>query len=146
MSSYDDNAEAPGCSRRALGIGFLSVGLIGMAFGEALLLALLLSPTALQNDASFGTYFLALFLVPICSLPVLISLFLLKVHWLLAIGAFLLPLLVAYAYGQGWLFPRDPNIASAYGVLIYGSGVIVLSLILVVSDSVVKGRSSKMPK
>ena len=144
MSSNSDNAEATGCSRRALGIGFLSAGLIGMAFGEAIQLALLLSPGALQNDASLGTYFLSIFLVLISSLPVLITLFLLKVHWLLAIGAFLLPLLAAY--GRGWLFPNDPTYGMAYGILTYGSGVILLSLILVVSVAVVKGKSSKMPE
>jgi hypothetical protein len=88
MSNNSDNAGATGCSRRALGIGLLSTGLIGMALGEAIQLALLLSPGALQNDVNLGPYFLSLFLVPISSLPVLISLFLLKVHWLLAIGHF----------------------------------------------------------
>jgi hypothetical protein len=71
-------------------------------------------------------------------------LFLLKVHWFLAIGAFLLPLLAAY--GRGWLFPNDPTNAMAYWVLIYGSGVILLSLILVMSVAVLKGKSSKKPE
>jgi hypothetical protein len=144
MSNNSDNAGATGCSRRALGIGLLSTGLIGMALGEAIQLALLLSPGALQNDVNLGPYFLSLFLVPISSLPVLISLFLLKVHWLLAIGAFLLPLLAAY--GQGRLFPNDPTYGMAYWILTYGCGVIVLSLILVVSVEVVKGKSSKIPE
>ncbi len=144
MSSNSDNAGATGCSRRALGIGLLSAGLIGMALGEAIQVYLLLSPDAMQNDVNFGPYFLSIFLVPISSLPVLISLFLLKVHRLLAIGAFLLPLLAAY--GRGRLFPNDPTYGMASWILTYGSGVILLSLILVVSVAVVKGKSSKMPK
>ena len=135
MSSYSDYPEGTGCSRRAWGIGLLSVGLLGMALGGAMLLSVLRSPTALQNDASFGPYFYGLYSVPISSLLVLIGLLLLKVHWLLAIGAFLLPLLAAYAYVQGWLFLPAPSYG-AYGVLVYGGGVIVLSLILVVSVAV----------
>jgi len=146
MSSNRDYAERTGCSRLALSIGLLSVGFIGMAFEGANLLALLLSPTAMQDDANFGPYFLAFFSVPIFSFLVLISLFLLKVHWLLAIGAFLLSLLAAYVYAQGWLFPPNPTAPGAFGVLVYGSGVILLSLILVVSVAVRKGISSKMPK
>lgn len=106
-----------------------------MALGGAGLLSILRSPTALQNDASFGPYFYGLYSVPTCSLLVLIGLLLLNVHWLLAIGALLLPLLAAYAYGQGWLFLPAPAYG-AYGVLVYGVGVIVLSLILVVSVAV----------
>jgi hypothetical protein len=118
-----------------------------MALGGATLLALLLSPTALQNDANLGPALLSFYSVPICSLLVLISLFLLKVHWLLAVGAFLLSLLAAYAYVQGWLFLPVPTYEAVdYGVLIYGGGVILLSLILVVLVAVRKGISSKMPK
>lgn len=135
MSSNSYDAEQPGCSRRAvvaLGIGFLCVGFIGMVLGGSNLLALLLSPTALQNDNSLGPYFLSLYSVPIFSLLVLISLFLLKVRWFLAIGALLLSLLAAYAYNQGWLFLPAPTVG-AYNVLVYGGGVILLSLIIVVS-------------
>lgn len=135
MSSNRYNAEQPGCSRRtqmAVGIGLLIVGIIGMVVGGMNLLALLLSPTALQNDNSFGPYFLSFYSIPIFSLLVLIGLFLLKVRWFLIIGAFLLALLAAYAYNQGWLFLPAPAYGN-YDVLVYGGAVILLSLILVMS-------------
>ena len=145
MSNSTDFSEEPGCSSRALGIGLLSAGLIGMALGVALQLVLLLSPSPQNsNDLRPLAYYIwSLAFISIVSLPVLIGLVLLKVRWFLAIGAILLPLLAAYAYAQGWL-PHDPT--SAYKGLIYGGGVIVLSLILVVSVVVGKGKSAKMPE
>ena len=143
MSSKSNSPEATGCSRRAR-IGLLTTGLSGMALGEAILVTLLLWPGALQNDVNLGSYLLSIFLVIICSIAVLISLFLLKVHWLLAIGAFLLPLLAAY--GQGRLFPNDPTYGLLYWILTYGSGVILPSLILVVSVAVGKGIASNRPQ
>ena len=80
MSSKSDNAGASGCSRRALGIALLSAGLIGMALGGAIQLVF---AGALQNDVNFVPYLLSIGLVYISGLLVLISLFLLKVHWLL---------------------------------------------------------------
>ena len=60
-----------------------------MVLGGAIPLAILLSPSASQSDASMGLYFLALFLVAIFSLFVLISLVVLKFHRLLVIAVFL---------------------------------------------------------
>ena len=125
-------------NRQALGRGLLSWGLFGMVLGEAIFLILIFSHVT-SDDAYMGFAFLALFLVPISSLLVLVSLFLLKVHWLLAIGAILLPLLLA-AYWSKRLFNNSPDLI----LLTYGGGVIVLSLILVVSVAVIKAKSSKI--
>lgn len=135
MSSNSDNAEAPGWSRWGLGIGFLIIGIIGISLAGAILLTPL-SPAAQQNDANMGHYLVPPFLMGISSIPVLTGLLLLKVRWFLAIGAFLLSLLAAYAYGQIRLFPHDPAAPGTYDVLVYGGGVILLSLVLVESVAV----------
>ncbi len=116
---------APG-SEKMLGMALLlSLGLYGVALGEAFLLALLLWPNAMQDNAFMGIGFLAMSFINMASLLVLGSLISVRVHWLLAIGVFLLSLLAAF--GLVWLFPSDRTIVFS---LTYGGVVVVLSLIL----------------
>ncbi len=103
----------------------LSLGLYGVALGEAFLLALLLWPNALQEDPFLGVVFLAMDFICAASLLVLGSLISAKVHWLLALGVFLLSLLAAF--GLGWLFSSQQPLVF---FLTYGVVVVVLSLIL----------------
>ncbi len=111
-------------SEKMLGMALLlSLGLYGVALGEAFLPALLLWPNALQDNAFMVIDFLAMSFINMASLLVLGSLISVRVHWLLAIGVFLLSLLAAL--GLGWLFPSDRTIVFS---LTYGS--VVLSLIL----------------
>jgi hypothetical protein len=113
-------------SQPMLGMALLlSMGLYGVALGEAFLLALLLWPNALQDNAFLGVGFLAMSYLNLASLLVLGSLISANVHWLLALGVFLLSLLAAF--GLGWLFPSQQAIVFS---LTYGVVVIVLSLIL----------------
>ncbi len=102
----------------------LSLGLYGVALGEAFLLALLLWPNALQEDPFLGVVFLAMGFIAMASLLVLGSLISANVHWLLALGVFLLSLLAAF--GLGWLFPSQQPLVF---LLTYGVVVVVLSLI-----------------
>src|SRR5450759_1258895 len=103
----------------------LSLGLYGVALGEALWLALLFWPYVLQNDVFLWPFFLATGLVFVASVLILLSLPGLQVHWLLAVGTLLISLLVAS--GQGLLFPNDPTYGTAYWSLTYGGAVVVLS-------------------
>lgn len=106
----------------------LSLGLYGVALGEALWLALLFWPYVLQNDVFLWPFFLAKGLVFLASVLILLSFPGLRVQWLMAVGTFLISLLAAY--GQGWLFPNDPTYGTAYWSLTYGGAVVVPSLIL----------------
>lgn len=127
MSSNRGRTNAPG-RVQVLGMSLLSIGFYGEALGEGVLLVLLLWPYALQNDFFLAPFFLAVFLVFSASLLILASLFILKVHWLAAIGAFLLSLLAAF--GQGWLFPNDATYGTIYWSFTYGGVMVLLSLIL----------------
>jgi hypothetical protein len=104
------------------------MGLYGIALGEAVQWALQFWPGTSQNDATFTPLFLALFLVVGASLLLLVSLLVLKVHWLLVIAAFLLSLLTPFV--QGRLFPADVTLWTTNWFLTYGGGVVVLSFIL----------------
>lgn len=104
------------------------MGLYGMALGEAVQWALQFWPGTSQNDATLTPLFLALFFVVGASLLVLASLLILKVHWLLVIGAFLLSLLAPFV--QGRLFPADKSLWTTNWFLTYGGGVVVLGFIL----------------
>jgi hypothetical protein len=104
----------------------LSLGLYGVALGEAFLVALLLWPNAMQDNAFMTIGFLAMIFILMGSFLVLGSLFSMKVHWLLAIGVFLISLLAAFV--QGWLFPSNQTIV--FWSLTYGGVVVLLSLIL----------------
>jgi hypothetical protein len=109
-------------------MSLLSMGLYGIALGEAVQWALQFWPGTSQNDATFTPLFLALFLVVGASLLLLVSLLVLKVHWLLVIAAFLLSLLTPFV--QGRLFPADVTLWTTNWFLTYGGGVVVLSFIL----------------
>lgn len=122
-----DTAGRAGRSQMLLR-ALLSLGLYGVTMGEALWLALLFWPYVLQNDVFLWPFFQAVGIVFLSSILILVSLPGLKVHWLMAVGAFLISLLAAY--GQGWLFPNDPTYGTAYWSLTYGLAVEVLSLIL----------------
>lgn len=113
---------------QALSRILLSLGLYGVALGEALWLALLFWPYVLQNDVFLWPFFLAMGLVLLASVLILASLPGLQVHWLLVIGTFLISLLAAS--GQGWLFPNDPTYGTVYWSLTYGGAIVVLSLVL----------------
>lgn len=104
----------------------LSIGLYGAALGEAFLVALMLWPNAMQDNAFMTIGFLAMFMILMGSLLLLGSLISAQVHWLMTIGVFFLSLLAAFA--QGWLFPSYQNIVS--WCLTYGALAILLSLIL----------------
>ena len=132
MSSQRDNANTPGGSQvpsmSLPSMSLLAMGLYGMALGEAVQWALQFWPGTSQNDATLTPLFLALFLVVGASLLLLYSLLILKVHWLLVIGAFLLSLLAPFV--QGRFFPADKSLWTTNWFLTYGSSVVVLGFIL----------------
>ena len=117
---------APGSAQYLSMTLLLSMGLYVVALGEAFLVALLLWPNAMQDNAFMTIGFLAMIFILMGSFLVLGSLISMKVHWLLAIGVFLLSLLAAFV--QGWLFPSNQTIV--FWFLTYGGVVVLLSLIL----------------
>lgn len=127
MSSIRDNTQAPG-GRQVLGMVLLSMGLYALVLGLTVPLALLSWPGAGSNDASLGLLLLAVCLFAGGSMLILVSLFCLKVHWLLVIGVLLVALLAPYV--QGRLFPSDPASWAPNWFLTFGVVVLVLSLIL----------------
>ena len=127
MSSISDNTKAPG-GRQVLGMVLLSMGLYAMVLGLTVPLALLSWPGAGSNDASLSLLLLAVLLLVGGCLLILVSLFCLKVHWLLVIGVLLIALLAPYV--QGSLFPTGPASWAPNWFLTFGGVVLVLSLIL----------------
>ena len=127
MSSNSDNKKAPGW-RRVLGMIFLSMGLYAIVLGLTVPLALLSWPGSGSNDASLGLLLLAVLLLVGGCLLILVSLFCLKVHWLLVIGVLLVALLAPYV--QGRLFPTGPASWAPNWFLTFGVVVLVLSFIL----------------
>ena len=127
MSNISDNTKAPG-TRQVLGMVLLSVGLYAIVLGLTVPLALLSWPGAGSNDASLGLLLLAVFLLVGGSLLILVSLFCLKVHWLLLIGVLLIALLAPYV--QGRLFPSGLASWAPNWFLTFGVVVLVLSFIL----------------
>src|SRR6266496_4831258 len=127
MSNKRDKTQAPH-GRQVLGMILLSMGLYAMVLGFTVPLALLSWPGAGSNDASLGLLLLAVFLFVGGSLLILVSLFCLKVHWLLVIGVLLVSLLAPYV--QGRLFPTGPASWGPNWFLTFGVVVLVLSLIL----------------
>ena len=127
MSSKRDNANTPDGSQ-VPGMSLLCLGLYGIALGEAVQRALLSWPGTAQNDASLTPLFLALFFVVGASLLLLVSLLLLKVHWLLVSGVLLLSLLAPFV--QGRLFPADVSVWTTNWFLTYGGAVVALNFIL----------------
>ena len=130
MSSMSDNTKAPG-RRQVLGMVLLSMGLYAIVLGLTVPLALLSWPGAGSNDASLGLLLLAVLLLVGGSLLILVSLFCLKVHWLLVIGVLLVALLAPYV--QGRLFPAGPASWAPNWFLTFGVVVLVLSFILLES-------------
>ncbi len=128
MSRDGNRANTP-AGAQISGLLLLSIGLYGIVLGEAfqLLLELGLWPGALTNDAFMAPLFLSLGLIFVASILVLAGLCCLKVHWLVALGTFLLALLVAYVQGQ--LFPTNPASYSLYWFLTYGGIVVILSFL-----------------
>src|SRR5258707_5112360 len=126
MSRDGNRANTP-AGAQISGLLLLSIGLYGIVLGEAfqLLLELGLWPGALTNDAFMAPLFLSLGLIFVASILVLAGLCCLKVHWLVALGTFLLALLVAYVQGQ--LFPTNPASYSLYWFLTYGGILVILS-------------------
>lgn len=127
MFRNGENANAPGRKQVQL-MPLLALGFYGMALGEAIQLALRLWPGTLSNDLAWYPLLFGLFCVLLASLLILVSLLILKVHWLLVIGVLLLSLLASYV--QGRLFPADVSYWITYWFLTYGGVVVVLSLIL----------------
>lgn len=127
MSSVSGKTKTPD-GRQVLGMILFSMGLYAIVLGWTIPLALLSWPGALSNDASLGAFLLAAFLLISGSLLLLISLFCLKVHWLLVIGVLLVALLVPYV--RGWLFPNGLASWAPNWFLTIGVVVLVLSLIL----------------
>ncbi len=127
MSSKSDNTKAPG-RRQVLGMVLLSMGLYAIVLGLTVPLALLSWPGSGSNDASLGLLLLAVILLVGGSLLILVSLFCLKVHWLLVIGVLLVALLAPYV--QGRLFPTGPAYWAPNWFLTFGVVVLVLSFIL----------------
>jgi len=127
MSSKSNNTKAP-TGRQVLGMVLLSMGLYAIVLGLTIPLALLSWPGAGSNDASFSFLLLVVFLFVGGILLFLVSLFCLKVHWLLVIGVLLVALLAPYV--QGRLFPAGPAYWATNWFLTFGIVVLVLSFIL----------------
>lgn len=127
MSHVSDNTKAPG-TRQVLGMVLLSMGLYAIVLGLTVPLALLSWPGSGSNDASLGLLLLAVLLLVGGCLLILVSLFCLKVHWLLVIGVLLVALLAPYV--QGRLFPTSPAYWAPNWFLTFGIVALVLSFIL----------------
>lgn len=127
MSSKSDNTKAS-AGRQVPGMVLLSMGIYAIVLGLTVPLALLSWPGAGSNDASLGLLLLAVVLLVGGSLLILVSLFCLKVHWLLIIGVLLIALLAPYV--QGRLFPSGLASWASNWFLTFGVVVLVLSFIL----------------
>jgi hypothetical protein len=127
MSSKSDNTRAHG-ELQVLGMVLLSMGLYAIVLGLTVPLALLSWPGAGSIDASLDFLLLAVILLGGGILMLLVSLFCLKVHWLLVIGVLLVALLAPYV--QGRLFPAGPAYWATNWFLTFGIVALVLSFIL----------------
>ncbi len=127
MSSVSKSARASDW-RQVLGMILLSMGLYSIVLGLTVPLALMSWPGAWSNDASLTTFLLAVVLLVSGCLLMLVSLLLLKVHWLLVIGVLVLALIAPYV--QGKFFPGGPADWVPNWFLTFGSVVLVLSMIL----------------
>jgi len=117
----------------------LSAGLYALALGEAvfLLAALLLPPTAIQNDNTFFAYgLLGMACVFIGSLLVAGGLILLNgAHWIVVLGVLLVGLFAAYVFRwPDWLLPSiDSPFRPFIGQLTLGGIILVLFLVVLLS-------------
>ena len=117
----------------------LAAGLYALALGEAvfLLAALLLPPTAIQNDATFFVYgLLGMALVFIGSLLVSGGLISLKgAHWLVVLGVLLVAVFAAYGFRwPNWLLPSvDSPFRPFTGQFALGGIMLVLFLVVLLS-------------
>ncbi len=127
MSNASVNAKTPD-RLQVPGMVLLSMGLYAMVLGVTVPLALMSWPGAWENDASLTFFFLAVVLLAGGCILVLVSLLLLKVHWLPVLGVLLLAFIAPYI--QGRLFPTDPAYWAQNWFLTFGATVLLLSLIL----------------
>lgn len=139
MSRQGDRAIAPRNPQVSGSVIVLSAGLYLLALGEAvfLLAALLLPPTAVQNDTTFFAYgLLGMACVFIGSLLVSGGLIGLKgAHWLVVLGVLLVA--VFAAYGFRWpdrLLPSIDNPLRPFiGQFTLGGIILVLFLVVLLS-------------
>ena len=139
MSSEEDQAIAPHNHQDSDSAMVLSAGLYALALGEAiyLLAALLLPPTAIQNDTTFFVYgLLGMAFVFIGALLVTGGLISLKgVHWLVVLGGLLVALFAAYGFRwPDWLLPSvDSPFRPFIGQFTLGGIMLVLFLVVLLS-------------
>lgn len=139
MSREEDQAIAPRNPQASGSVIVLSAGLYLLALGEAvfLLAALLLPPTAVQNDATFFVYgLLGMACVFIGSLLVASGLIGIKgAHWLVVLGILLVAVFAAYGFRwPDWLLPSIDNPFRPFiGQFTLGGIMLVLFLVVLLS-------------
>jgi hypothetical protein len=131
MSNMTESARAHvSYQMHVLGMILLSMGLYTVVLGFTVPLALLSWPGGGSNDASLSLLLLAVVILVSGCLLILVSLLILKVHWLLVIGVLVLALIAPYV--QGRLFPAGLAYWAPNWFLTFGIVAMVLSLILLV--------------